>query len=419
MDFVTDLPIAHIYQEEGHDALFVIVDMFTKYTYFLPFWKSGTAAQAATMLFNNVICHRGFPKKIVSDRDPRFISEFWKTLWMASGTKISMSTARHAQTDGQTERMNRSIEEMLRHFVCDQKELWAKYLFAVTFAYNTAKHTRTCFSPFFLNHGYHPMSPWDLEYSNDTRETVPSRPEASGEIPDTTNNSPNDPSGTPQTSGSPYLDDLENARQQASSSLTVYRERMAKYYNSRYEDELFQTGDLVLVDIAALPGHSTKLDNKYKGPHPVIEPVGRLAYRLDLPSTWQIHPVISVKYLRRFKAPENGQFPLRDMQAPLSESQKDGPADLKTYEVESIIGRRKITASERNKRYFHDTDQYKYAIRYKGYSADETCWLGEREARRGASQLVNEYDARYPKARPHALGQVPPPVPTSYRLRKR
>ena len=80
MDFVTGFPESSPSQEEQYDSVLVVVDMFTKYAYVLPFWKTGTAAETATLLFNSVTSHQGFLQKIISDRDPRFVSEFWQSL---------------------------------------------------------------------------------------------------------------------------------------------------------------------------------------------------------------------------------------------------------------------------------------------------------------------------------------------------
>jgi hypothetical protein len=78
----------------------------------------------------------GLPREIICDRDRKFVSEFWKSLFKLCGTKINMSSAYHLETDGQTERTNRSLEDMLRMYVGKRQQSWDKWLYLVQFAYN-------------------------------------------------------------------------------------------------------------------------------------------------------------------------------------------------------------------------------------------------------------------------------------------
>ncbi len=93
------------------------------------------------------------------NRDPRITSHFWKAFVKLLGTEIAMSTAYHPQTDGQTERMNRTMEDMLRGLVGPRHDDWCKYLSMVEFAYNNSLQASTLQTPFFLNHGRHPLTP--------------------------------------------------------------------------------------------------------------------------------------------------------------------------------------------------------------------------------------------------------------------
>ncbi len=99
------------------------------------------------------------PKVLVSDRDPRFTSIFWQRLMALTGTRLNMSTARHPQTDGQTERANRTLEEMLRAYVSPYQDDWDQHLLAVEFAYNNSEQASTKYSPFYLMYGEHPHVP--------------------------------------------------------------------------------------------------------------------------------------------------------------------------------------------------------------------------------------------------------------------
>jgi transposase InsO family protein len=108
MDFITGLPESH-----GKTAILVVVDKLTKFATFIPTTSDVTAETTARLLFQRVFKSFGLPLEIVSDRDPRFTSNFWKALAKYYKTRLAMSTARHPQTDGQTEILNQTLETML------------------------------------------------------------------------------------------------------------------------------------------------------------------------------------------------------------------------------------------------------------------------------------------------------------------
>jgi hypothetical protein len=105
----------------------------------------------------------GLPKTIISDRDTKFTSNFWKTLFNGLDTQLNFSTAYHPQTDGQTERTNRIVEDMLRMYVMDFPTKWEEYLHLVEFAYNNGYHTSLKMSPFEVMYGRKCRTPvsWD------------------------------------------------------------------------------------------------------------------------------------------------------------------------------------------------------------------------------------------------------------------
>ena len=109
LDFVVRLPLT----KEGHDAILVVVDRLTKHVHFIPTHTSVTAPEVAKLFLAHVFKLHGMPCIIVSDRDAKFTSRFWKALLETLGTRAAMSTAFHPQTDGQTERANRTMEDML------------------------------------------------------------------------------------------------------------------------------------------------------------------------------------------------------------------------------------------------------------------------------------------------------------------
>ena len=106
MDSITHLPTT----ARGDDAVFTIVDRFSKLVKFIPCSSTVDAAATAQLLFDQWVCKYGMPSKIISDRDPKFTSMFWTTLMKLLDCKVALSSAYHPQTDGQTERFHRSIE---------------------------------------------------------------------------------------------------------------------------------------------------------------------------------------------------------------------------------------------------------------------------------------------------------------------
>ena len=143
LDLITQLP-----RSKDFDAIFVIVDRFSKMAHFLPTTTSADAPTLAQLFHDGIVRLHGFPRSIVSDRDPRFLSSFWKELFELAGTTLRFSTANHPQTDGQTERTNRTLEQYLRIFARLAPTTWHSTLTHAELSYNNATHSATGFSPF-------------------------------------------------------------------------------------------------------------------------------------------------------------------------------------------------------------------------------------------------------------------------------
>ncbi|GIL49127.1 hypothetical protein Vafri_5610, partial [Volvox africanus] len=113
----------------------------------------------ARLFFDNVVRLHGVPKNVVSDRGSQFRSKFWEALCKLVGMRVNLSTAYHPQSDGQTERTNRTLGDMLRNFAGRTPLVWDTFLTAAEFALNNAVNRSTGQSPFFLNYGFHPALP--------------------------------------------------------------------------------------------------------------------------------------------------------------------------------------------------------------------------------------------------------------------
>jgi hypothetical protein len=132
MDFITGLPR----RDKLHDLIMVVVDKITKYAHFIPLKTTHKVADVVDIFMKEVARFHGIPKSIVFDRDPKFTSNFWKGLFKGFRMNMNFSTTYHPESDGQTERVNRVIEDILRMYVMDKPSKWEDYLHLVEFAYN-------------------------------------------------------------------------------------------------------------------------------------------------------------------------------------------------------------------------------------------------------------------------------------------
>jgi len=157
VDFITKLP-----PSQGYDSILTVTDHdCTKATLFIPCNETITAEETAGLFVKNVFCKYGLPRKIISDRDPRFTSKFTKEVCRILRIAQNISTAYHPRTDGQSERNNQWVETYLRFFVNHQQDDWAHYLPMAEFTHNNWRSETTRESPFRLLMGYHPRADWN------------------------------------------------------------------------------------------------------------------------------------------------------------------------------------------------------------------------------------------------------------------
>jgi hypothetical protein len=143
MDFIVHLPWS-----EGFNAVFVVVDRLTKHANFIPTTTGLSAIEFGSLFTRRVICKFGIPESIITDRDPRWTSQFWRGVARTLRSQMVLSSSHHPQHDGQTEIVNRFFETMLRAYVADDKTKWASWIELLEFAYNSAIHSSTGAPPF-------------------------------------------------------------------------------------------------------------------------------------------------------------------------------------------------------------------------------------------------------------------------------
>jgi transposase InsO family protein len=278
MDFVTDLPLS-----EECDQLWVVIDRFTKMAHFIPLPAKGkTASDLARLFAREIWKYHGLPTDIVSDRDSRFTSGVWTEFLRLTGIRSRMSTAFHPQTDGQTERVNQTIEAYLRAFVNHEQDNWVSLLPMAEFAYNNSTTTATGLSPFYANYGFHPMA---------------SNPSGIG---------PLHPASTA------YAHWMHTIQDEAAKALEATQERMHRYTDPhRKNPPPYQIGDLVMLDGKNLQTRrpSRKLDHKKHGPFQVEKIVSPVAVKLTLPRKWRIHDVFHVALVEPYRTGSNRTAP--------------------------------------------------------------------------------------------------------------
>jgi transposase InsO family protein len=302
MDFITDLPLS-----EGCDQLWVVIDRFTKMAHFVPLPKSGkTASDLARTFAREIWRHHGLPSDIVSDRDSRFTSEVWKEFLRLSGIRPRMSTAFHPQTDGQTERLNQTIESYLRSFVNHEQDDWVNLLPMAEFAYNNSVTTATGLSPFYANFGFHPTA---------------TNPAAANSL---------NPGSTV------YAHWMHTVHEEARKALEKTQERMRRYADPhRKEAPKYRVGDLVMLNGRNIQTRrpSRKLDHKNHGPFQIEQIVSPLAVKLTLPQKWKIHNVFHVTLVEPYRTGNSRAPP--DPSKVLREA--DDIEHSEEYDVEEVI----------------------------------------------------------------------------------
>jgi hypothetical protein len=312
MDFIVGLPRTR----NGYDSIWVIVDRLTKVAHFIPVKTTYSGAQLVDLYMSRIVCLHGVPKKIVSDRGTQFTSHFWKRLHESMDTKLNFSSAYHPQTDGQTQRTNQVLEDMLRACALKHGRSWDKSLPYAEFSYNNSYQASLKMAPFEALYGRKCRTPL---YWNQTGES--------------------------QLFGPEILQEAKKHVQIIRENLKTAQSRQKSYADNRRRELMFEVGDFVYLKVSPMRGMKRfkvkgKLSPRYIGPFKILERKGEVAYQLELPdSLSDVHDVFHVSQLKKcLRVPEE--------QLPMEELNVNEDLTYSEYPVRILETARRITRSK-------------------------------------------------------------------------
>uniref|UniRef100_A0A803JVG2 Chromo domain-containing protein n=1 Tax=Xenopus tropicalis TaxID=8364 RepID=A0A803JVG2_XENTR len=303
---------------------------------------------------SNIFKLHGFPINIVSDRGVQFVSKFWRAFCSLVGIELSFSTAYHPQTNGQTERVNQSLEQFLRCYVANNQSSWAELLPWAEFAYNNATHSSTGQSPFFIVNGLHPKA---FSFSG-SLSSVPSV----------------------NSSISLFAKIWSDVHDSLSKATAIQKKSADR---SRREAPHYQVGDSVWLSTKNIKLRipSLKLGPRFIGPYAITEVINPSSVRLKLPQTFKISDSFHVSLLK--PAPQVRVLPVPP---PVL---VDGQSE---FEVQELLDSRVVRG------------RLQYLVRWKGYGSEENSWVSVDDIK--ADRLRRQFHARFPEK---PGGPVAPP----------
>ncbi|GJX16781.1 putative reverse transcriptase domain-containing protein [Tanacetum coccineum] len=257
----------------------------TKSAIFMPMRETDPMDKLARMYLKEVVMKHGIPVSIIYDRDPRFASNFWRSLQKALGTSLDMSTAYHSQTDGQSERTIQTLEDMLRACVIDFGNGWVKHLPLVEFSYNNSYHASIKAAPFEALYGRKCRSPvcW-------------------AEV------------GQVQLTGPELVQETTERIIQIKQRIQTARDRQKSYADLKRKPMEFQVGDKVMLKVGA-----------------------PIAYKLELPQELsKVHNTFHVSNLKKCYSDDPLVVPLEGLQVDDKLHFVEEPVEIMDREVKQL-----------------------------------------------------------------------------------
>jgi transposase InsO family protein len=293
--------------------------------HFIPVKTTYSGPQLAELYMPRIVCLHGVPKKIMSDRGTQFTSRFWERLHEALDTQLCFSSAYHPQTDGQAERVNQILEDMLRACALQYGRSWDKSLSYAEFSYNNSYQESLKMAPFKMLYGRRCQTPL---FWNETGEQKVFRP-----------------------------DILEEAKKQVrmvQENLRVAQSRQKSYADHRRRELSFDVGDFVYLKVSPMRGlHHFKVRGKLPPrfilPFKILEKRGEVAYQLELPPQLSIvHDVFHVSQLKKCLRVPKEQIPMEDFDAKEDLSYQEYPVRILESSERELSGIRRSRCARCN-----------------------------------------------------------------------
>lgn len=328
MDFITDLPeSADEVTGYKYNGILVVVCRFCKGAEFIPFRKNFTTVQLAAIMKDRIFRQHGIPRSIISDRDKLFTSNFWETFTAQLGIERKLSTAYHPETDGQTERTNRTLKQYLRTYCNYQQNNWVSLLPMAQVAYNNKKSETTGVTPFYAYHGKHPNL-FERNFPNTKAEAALRSVQEMQEL------------------HQKMRENMEKTQYQQIENVNK-RRKMAPQ---------LKEGDKVylLTKNLRTKRPNKGLDHVRVGPFLIKKRRGPVTYTLDLPKDAKIKPTFHVKLLEP-----------ADPTTPTQKTFYYEPEEETEFEVESILDHKAKSRTT------------EYLVKWLGYPDSENTWEPE------------------------------------------
>ena len=340
IDFIGPLP-----EDEGYDCIVTMTDRSGADIRIVPTRTDLSAEDFADVFFDHWYCENGLPLEIISDRDKLFISRFWKRLTQVAGVKLGMSTAFHPETDGASERTNKTVNQCLRYHVTRNQEGWVRALPRVRFAIMNTINASTKFSPFQLHMGRSPRL-----------------------IPPLTDR---EKKKDGETDAVKLMERMQTDVAEAKDNLMLAKIFQADHANrKRAPEDAYQENDLVLLSTANRrkeyastgSGRSAKLFPRHDGPYRVVKAFPHTStYQLDIPNAPSNSCLtFHASQLKCYVPNDSALFPGRELS-------RDGPITLPDGQKEHVIDR--IIDERRRGR------GWRFLVRWKGYGPGDDEWM--------------------------------------------
>jgi len=371
VDWITGLPVSN-----GMDAIMTCVDKTSKRPKYCATTSNVDAPTAAKEFFDTVVRHHGLPAVIISDRDSKFTSQFWQELMKVMGVKHFMTTAGRAQSDGATERQNRTLEDALRCQVSYLGHDWTEHLPTIEYAHQGLVQTSTGLTPFEVDTGRKLRNPTvnGIEAFNEYAKN--------------------------------FAEHRRECVEMALANLDKAQSRQKEYYDKKRSDVEFCQGDMVMLATRDIPlKHAQLLDKKEKpklvprfiGPFKILEVINSNAMRLELPRTMnRVHDVFNVDRLKHHKA-NPSKFRHRPIPKATPVILDDDGNEL--YIIEALLKQRQFNRKK------------EYLVKWHGQPEHEATWELEKDIKHVShfKQLLQALRERKQATKPTTGGECSDP----------